>query len=82
MSAKTKPKRIEVKDGTISVPIYEFADGRYCVDTTVAGTRKRITRTSLDAAKLEARKLISQIVSGRSEETPMTSAEVEDLLVT
>gem|GEM_PF-2718008 len=27
-----KRKRIDVKDGNISVPIYQFSDGRYCVD--------------------------------------------------
>jgi len=29
-----KPKRIEVKDGNIVVPIYRFSDGRYCVGLT------------------------------------------------
>ena len=48
-----KAKRIEIKEGNISVPIYEFSDGRYCVDTLLGKKRKRITRASLDAAKLE-----------------------------
>lgn len=73
-----KTKRIEIKEGNISVPIYEFSDGRYCVDTLLGEKRKRITRASLDAAKLEARRLIAQIASGRAHEEPMTLAEVED----
>jgi integrase len=73
-----KTKRIEVKEGNISVPIYEFSDGRYCVDMLLGKTRKRITRTSLEAAKIEARKLIAQIATGRAHEEPMTLAEVED----
>jgi integrase len=75
---KPKPKRIEIKDGNIVVPIYEFSDGRYCVDTLLGEKRKRITRASLEAAKLEARKLIAQIASGRQHEEPLTLAEVED----
>jgi hypothetical protein len=73
-----KTKRIEVKEGNISVPIYEFSDGRYCVDILLGEKRKRITRASLDAAKVEARKLIAQIASGRAHEEQMTLAEVED----
>ncbi len=73
-----KAKRIEVKDGSIVVPVYQFSDGRYCVDTVLGETRKRITRTSLEAAKLEARKLIAQIASGRSDEVPLTLLEAED----
>ncbi len=73
-----KTKRIEVKEGNVSVPIYEFSDGRFCVDTLLGEKRKRITRTSLDAAKIEARKLIAQIASGRAHEERMTLAEVED----
>ena len=73
-----KTKRIEVKEGNISVPIYEFSDGRYCVDMLLGEKRKRITRTSLEAAKIEARKLIAQIASGRAHEEPMTLSEVED----
>ncbi len=73
-----KTKRIDVKEGNISVPIYEFSDGRFCVTTLLGKTRKRITRTSLDAAKIEARRLIAQIASGRAHEKPMTLAEVED----
>ena len=73
-----KTKRIEVKEGNISVPIYEFSDGRYCVDMLLGEKRKRITRTSLEAAKIEARRLIAQIASGRAHEEPMTLAEVED----
>lgn len=73
-----KAKRLEVKEGNITIPIYEFSDGRYCVDTLLGEKRKRITRASLDAAKLEARKLIAQIASGRAHEEPMTLAEVED----
>ena len=73
-----KTKRIEIKEGNISVPIYEFSDGRYCVDMLLGEKRKRITRTSLEAAKLEARRLIAQIASGRAHEEPMTLAEVED----
>ena len=73
-----KAKRIEVKEGNISVPIYEFSDGRYCVDMMLGENRKRITRASLDAAKIEARKLIAQIASGRAHEEVMTLAEVED----
>ena len=73
-----KARRIEIKEGNISVPIYEFSDGRYCVDTLLGEKRKRITRASLDAAKLEARKLIAQIASGRAHEEALTLAEVED----
>lgn len=75
---KNKEKRFEVKEGNIIVPIYEFSDGRYCVDTMLGETRKRITRSSLEAAKTEARKLIAQIASGRSHEEALTLAEVED----
>ena len=73
-----KAKGVEVKEGNISVPIYEFSDGRYCVDMMLGENRKRITRASLDAAKIEARKLIAQIASGRAHEEMMTLAEVED----
>jgi integrase len=73
-----KTKRIEVKEGNIAVPIYVFSDGRYCVDILLGEKRKRITRMSLDAAKLEARRLIAQVASGRAHEQPMTLAEVED----
>jgi len=73
-----KTKRIEVKEGNVSVPIYEFSDGRFCVDTLLGETRRRITRTSLAAAKIEARRLIAQIASGRAHEKRMTLAEVED----
>jgi integrase len=73
-----KAKRIEVKEGNITVPIYEFADGRFCVDTMLGETRKRITRTSLDAAKIEARRLIAQISSGRQEEKILSISEAED----
>ena len=73
-----KAKRIEVKEGNISVPIYEFSDGRYCVDMMLGEKRKRITRASLDAAKIEARKLIAQVASGRAHQEVMTLAEVED----
>lgn len=73
-----KTKHIEVREGNISVPIYEFSDGRYCVDMLLGEKRKRITRTSLEAAKIEARKLIAQIASGRAHEEPMTLSEVED----
>lgn len=73
-----KAKRIEIKEGNVAVPIYRFSDGRFCVDTLVGKKRKRITRASLDAAKIEARKLIAQIASGRAHEERMTLAEVED----
>jgi len=49
-----KSKRLEVKDGSIRIPIYEFADGRFCVDTVLGETRKRITRSSVEAATVEA----------------------------
>jgi integrase len=73
-----KSKRIEVKDGNITVPIYEFSDGRFCVDTMMGRTRKRITRTSLEAAKIEARRLIAQISSGRQDEKILSISEAED----
>jgi integrase len=73
-----KAKKIEVKEGSVCIPIYEFADGRFCVDTLVGKTRKRITRTSLDAAKIEARKLIAQIISGRKNEELLSIGEAED----
>lgn len=76
--SRVKKKRIEVKEGNISVPIYQFSDGRFCIDTLLGETRKRITRSSLGAAKIEARKLIAQIASGRAHEERMTLAEVED----
>jgi len=75
---RSKKRKLEIKDGNIVVPIYVFADGRFCVDTMVGKTRKRITRASLDAAKIEARKLINQLRSGRSHEVPLTLAETED----
>jgi len=73
-----KAKRIEIKDGNIVVPIYKFSDGRFCVDTMLGETRKRITRTSLEKAEVEARKLIAKIASGRAHEEQMTIAEVQD----
>jgi integrase len=76
--SRVKPKRIEIKEGSIVIPIYEFTDGRYCVDTMLGEKRKRITRASLEAAKIEARKLISQISSGRNHEESLTLAETED----
>jgi integrase len=76
--SRSKKKKLEIKDGNIVVPIYVFADGRFCVDTMVGKTRKRITRTSLVAAKIEARKLINQIASGRTHEVPLTLAQTED----
>lgn len=77
-AAKSEPKRIEVKDGNIVVPIYEFTDGRFCVDMKLGEKRKRITRASLDAAKVEARKLIAKIKSGRQNEVLMKAEEVEE----
>ena len=76
--SRAKPKRIEIKEGSIVIPVYEYADGRFCVDTMLGEKRKRITRTSLEAAKLEARKLINQIASGRSNERALSLAETED----
>lgn len=73
-----KSKKIEVKDGNITVPIYIFSDGRFCVDALLGETRKRITRASLEEAKTEARKLIAQIASGRCEEEPLSIAQTED----
>ncbi len=40
--------------------------------------RKRITRTSLEAAKLEARRVIAQVAAGRRNEEALSLAEVED----
>lgn len=73
-----KTKHIEIREGNISIPIYEFSDGRFCVDVNLGGKRKRITRASLETAKIEARKLIAQIATGRAHEEPLTLAEVED----
>ena len=67
-----------MKEGNVIVPIYEFTDGRFCVDTMLGEKRKRVTRTSLEAAKLEARKLINQIASGRSDQAALSLAETED----
>jgi len=53
---KAKPKRIDIKDGNVVIPIYEFSDGRFCVDTMLGEKRKRITRASFDAAKRERRR--------------------------
>jgi integrase len=75
--SRSKPERIEVKDGNIVVPIYKFSDGRFCVDTMLGEKRKRITRASLEKAKYEARKLIAKIASGRSDE-PLNSPEIEE----
>lgn len=57
------------------VPVYVFTDGRYCVGAKLGKERKRITRSSLDAAKTEARSLIS---AGRVNEEPLTRAEAQD----
>jgi len=57
---------VPLGERNITVPIYEFSDGRYCVDILVGKKRKRITRASLEAAKIEARKLIAQIAAGRA----------------
>jgi len=73
-----KDEHIEVKEGNISVPIYRFSDGRYCVDTMLGTQRKRITRASLEAAKIEARRLIAQISSGRRNEDLLSISEAED----
>jgi integrase len=73
-----KARRIEVKEGGISIPIYEFSDGRFCVDTLLGGKRKWITRASLEAAKIEARRLLCQIASGRQNEQLLSIAEAED----
>jgi hypothetical protein len=62
-----KKKRIEVKDGSISVLISTFSDGRFCIDTLLGKTRKRITRSSLAAAKIEARKLIGTFTRGAND---------------
>jgi hypothetical protein len=37
-----KAEGIEIKNGNITVPIYEFADGRFCVDTMLGQKRKRM----------------------------------------
>ena len=73
-----KTKHLEIKDGNISIPIYAFTDGRYCVDTVLGGKRKRITRASLDSAKIEARRLLAQIGSGRQTEELLSISEAED----
>ena len=73
-----KTKHLEIKDGNISIPIYAFTDGRYCVDTVLGGKRKRITRASLDSAKIEARRLLAQIGSGRQAEELLSISEAED----
>jgi integrase len=77
-SSSSKRKRIDVKEGNIVIPIYEFSDGRYCLDTMLGTRRTRITRASLDAAKMEAHRLIAQISSGRHDEPLLSIAEVED----
>lgn len=73
-----KRKRIDVKDGNISVPIYQFSDGRYCVDVLLGKKRTRLTRASLEEATVEARRMIAQIASGRAPEVPLSISEVED----
>ena len=73
-----KPKHHEVREGSISLPIYEYSDGRFCVDAVLGGTRKRITRTSLEAAKTEARRLLAQISTGRQNDAFLSIAEAED----
>ena len=73
-----KAKRIDVKDGNVVVPIYQFSDGRFCVDSVIAGKRKRITGGSLKAAKLEARRILALIAGGRSSEQPLSISETED----
>ena len=73
-----KTKHLEIKEGSISIPIYEFTDGRYCVDTVLGGKRKRITRASLDSAKIEARRLLALIGSGRQAEELLSISEAED----
>jgi hypothetical protein len=60
------------------VPIYQFSDGRFCVDSVLAGKRKRITWGSLEAAKLEARRILALIAAGRSSEQPLSISETED----
>ena len=56
-------KRIEIKGGHF-VRFMSSQTARDCVDMLLGEKRKRITRASLDAAELEARKLITQIASG------------------
>ena len=73
-----KSSRIEIKEGNSVIPIYKFSDGRFCVDAVIAGKRKRITRFSLDAAKLEARRILALDAKGRDSEEPLPNAEAED----
>jgi hypothetical protein len=73
-----KPKKYEIKDNGISILIYAFSDGRFCVDTKLGGARNRITRTSLEGAKIEARRLLAQVASGRGNKMLLTRAEVEE----
>ena len=73
-----KSSRIEIKEGNSVIPIYKFSDGRFCVDAVIAGKRKRITRFSLDAAKLEARRILALVAKGRDSEEPLPNAEAED----
>jgi integrase len=77
-SRSSKAKRIEVKEGNISIPIYRFSDGRYCLDTKLGSKRKRITRFSLESAKLEARRVLTLIAAGRQGENILSLSEVED----
>ena len=73
-----KSSRIEIKEGNAVIPIYKFSDGRFCVDAVIAGKRKRITRFSLDAAKLEAMRILALVAKGRDSEEPLPNAEAED----
>ena len=73
-----KSSRIEIKEANSVIPIYKFSDGRFCVDAVIAGKRKRITRFSLDAAKLEARRILALVAKGRDSEEPLSNAEAED----
>jgi len=70
-------KRIDVKDGNITVPIYEFPT----VDIVWTRCLERPAHeyTSIFGSRqVEARRIIAKIASGRSEEVSLTLAEVED----
>jgi hypothetical protein len=53
---------------SVSIPIYEYAAGLLWVDAGLEGLSKRITRTSLGAAKIEARGPVAQIAIAQENE--------------
>ncbi len=79
-AATPKREATEIKDGSIRLPIYPMADGRWCVVVRESkkGPRKRVLRKTLAEAKEFARDECTRIANGRiaaDELTPQDRVE-------